>query len=1281
MQVNRKLVGYGALVVAVLLALFLLALPPLLKHIAVQQIDQATGRKSEVAKISLNPFTLSAGIAGLRLSEKGSGATFLALSSARLSLSPLSLPKRSFIVTEVKLSSPYLHIVRNAANDFNFSDLLVAKKGAKKGGTPLFSVNNITIENGSVDFQDKALKVEKDHKLRSIALSVPFVSNMPYLADRYVSPHFSALVNGSPIGFDGRLKPLTRAVEATVELNVKHLDLPFYLGYIPFPLPVKVEAGQLTTALELGYRVDEKGGPELRVAGTVALDRAALSELNGAPLASFNRAQLKMKKLSLLSRRFDLSSLELQGMELSVNRDMLGVWNFQKIGQEAKTDTAQPEAAKPSEQPAQGKPIELQLDKLAFTGGTIHFSDGAPKGGFKSELHDIDLSLDDFSLTQGHKAPFSLQFRSSRGETAAIKGELAASPLELKASLTLEGIPLKDYYPYLSDTLTAPVAGILGLSADMLFNDRQGLVVERSALRVRELAAPFGGGDALRLKEVEIGGIAVDLQKRTAVVERVELRGGNVSLSKEKDGTLSALRLLRQKPEPAAAKGHKTAPAPAKRTHDGKETAPPPFSYRLAKIDGSDLGIRFTDKTKEEVPVFTLNRLKFGVAGITGPKQGTIPFTLAAGYGNKGRIQAAGGITLQPLKFKGNLALQGISLGDFDPYLPENVTVFIAGGALDTKLSFNLEQGANGFKGSFGGSLGVRSFYCQDTVLDEDLLKWEHLQIDKINGTLGPFTLAVHDVALSKFYSRIIVQKDGTLNVQHLMGEEAQGTADKTAPATSPADQSAPTAKTPPAAVRAAPSRADAPALPASKAAATKPAPARPAVPAAAKGKPARPPAQASAKDAPAWPPAQATAKGAQPPVPPVGGAAAGTVPPPRISIDTISLQGGTLAFSDRHLVAPFDTTFFNLGGRVSGLSSQSNRLADVDLRGNLENHSPLTITGTVNPLRGDLYLDMKISFQDIELAPFTPYANTYLGYDVDQGKLFLDLTYHIEKRTLSSQNKLFIDQFTFGKEVPSAKAIRLPVRLAIALLKDRKGEIHLDLPVAGRTDDPQFSVWKVVLHILKNLLVRAATSPFTLLSSLFGGSEDFSAVYFAAGSDRIARNEQDKLAKLSKAMLDRPALNMEISGFVDKNGDPEGFRNELLLKKMRGEKFRALAKQKKLDEGQTQDDMVILPGEYHNYLKAVYVKEKFPKPRNLVGLLKDLPDEEMKKLILSHTLAGDNELQALARERAEAVKAFLQDKGKVPPERLFEKSADIYKPSSKEGGSGSRVEFGAKVK
>jgi outer membrane protein OmpA-like peptidoglycan-associated protein len=358
-------------------------------------------------------------------------------------------------------------------------------------------------------------------------------------------------------------------------------------------------------------------------------------------------------------------------------------------------------------------------------------------------------------------------------------------------------------------------------------------------------------------------------------------------------------------------------------------------------------------------------------------------------------------------------------------------------------------------------------------------------------------------------------------------------------------------------------------------------------------------------------------------------------------------------------------------------LSSTPGTTADVDLRGNLENHSPLKISGRINPLVTDLFLDMQINFSDIELSPLTPYSGTYLGYVIDKGKLSLALSYKVENKTLTAENKVFVDQFTFGDKVESSKATSLPVRFAVALLKDKNGEIHLDLPLSGRTDSPKFSVWGLVGQVLKNLLVKAATSPFALLQASFGSGADFSSVSFLSGSSRLTAAEEEKLRALARVMAERPGLRLEVMGFADREGDPEGYRKELLIKKMKSEKFVSMAKEKRESGGLKNDLVDIPPAEQSKWLKVVYEKEKFPRPRTVIGTLKALPDEEMKKLILANTTVTDEQLRSLARERSLAVMNFLVKDGKLPQERLFEKSSDAFAKPEKGPAFSGRVEFG----
>jgi hypothetical protein len=1161
--------------VLVLIAGFIaFVLPDIVKNQAIKGIEAATGRKAAIARISLNPLTWSARVEGFRLMEKKEGVTFASFSSVQVSVSPKSIFRFAPIVAEARISSPYVHIVRTAANTYNFSDLLESKKGEKekKGKTPRFSVNNITIDNGSIDFIDQALPAEKKHTLRRIEIGVPFVSNISYLADRYVQPRFSALINGSPLNLAGKLKPFVQGAETSFSVNLRDLSLPYYFSYYPGTPPVQMDSGRLSTRLEIVYRIAGGKNPELEVKGNVILANIAMRDRNGSPLLSLGRGEARISRGEVMAREFALSNLSADALEIYLSRDKAGVWNYQRL--------TEGEKGPPDKEPAK-KPL-ISVAEATLTNGRLHVKDSLPAAGFTTDLEEITFGMQGFSTAPGKKGSYNLAFASARGEKGSIKGEFSVDPLFTETTLEFKEIMLDAYYPYLAEELTAPVKGRLDAAAAVSLTPADGLRLTKLDIETRQVTIPFGKNEGVKLVKAVLRGGRASLKERNFEVDAVDLQNGSIQLSRDAKGALSPLALLRETKKTKAQVKH------------GKETAAP-FRYRVKNVSGTGLNIKFTDRMKEDSPSFNILKLRFSLANIAGPRLLPMPFRIAAAYGNKGSLSASGTVNPAPLKLKGNFALRGIPLTDFDSYLPDNLNITLANGALDTKLAVNLVQSKGKLTGSFRGGIAVRSFHSLDAE-NEDLLKWESLNIDDLAGTLAPFSLDIADVALSKIYSLIVVNKDGTLNLQHLQTPEEKGEAPQQAP-------------------------------------------------------------QSPQKPIPV------------PPAPPAGKG--------RIQIGTVTIQDGTVVFIDHHTSPEYSSKMVNLGGRISGLSSEANKLADVDLRGNLENQSPLRITGQINPLRDNLFVNLKVSFTDIELSPLTPYSGTYLGYSVDKGKLFLDLMYHIENKKLDSENKVFIDQFTFGKKVESDKATSLPVRLAIALLKDRKGEIHLDIPVSGRTDDPQFSVWHVVLQILKNLLVKAATSPFALLQSVIGGKEDFSGVAFAPGSARLSDAERAKLLKLSQVLVDRPALKLEVSGFVDRDRDPEGYRNELLLKKIKSEKFLALVKEKKALEGQSADNLEVSPQEYPALLKAVYRKEKFPKPRNFIGLVKDLPDDEMKKLILTHTVVGNEALQGLARDRATVVRNFLIADGKLPPERIFEKKGDIFKAPAKEGESTSRVEFG----
>ncbi len=392
------------------------------------------------------------------------------------------------------------------------------------------------------------------------------------------------------------------------------------------------------------------------------------------------------------------------------------------------------------------------------------------------------------------------------------------------------------------------------------------------------------------------------------------------------------------------------------------------------------------------------------------------------------------------------------------------------------------------------------------------------------------------------------------------------------------------------------------------------------------------------------------------------------------LRIQKVTLQGGRINFSDNSLKPNYSANLVEVGGRISGLSSEDTALADVELRGKLDQYAPLEIVGKINPLRKDLFVDLKVRFKDMDLSSVTPYSGKYIGYTIQKGKLSFDLSYQIVKRKLDSQNNVFLDQITLGDKVDSPTATNLPVRFAIALLKDRNGEIKLDIPVTGSLDDPQFSIWRIIIKILVNLLAKAATSPFALLGAAFGGGEELGSLEFDYGSAAISEAGLKKLDALVKALYERPSLKLEIEGHADVENDKEGLKQYLFGKKLKAQKLNDRTKQ-----GLSPiplDDLTIEPNEYEKYLTMAYKAEKFPKPRNILGFAKSLPVPEMEKLMLTNIEVKDDDLRSLASQRAMKVKDVILKSGKIEPERIFIIEPKSLSPEKREKARDSRVDF-----
>jgi len=429
------------------------------------------------------------------------------------------------------------------------------------------------------------------------------------------------------------------------------------------------------------------------------------------------------------------------------------------------------------------------------------------------------------------------------------------------------------------------------------------------------------------------------------------------------------------------------------------------------------------------------------------------------------------------------------------------------------------------------------------------------------------------------------------------------------------------------------------------------------------------------------------------------------TAAPIDITIDTITLDRANLKLYDQSVEPNAAAGIAELSGTIRGLSSANAKRADIDLHGKVD-----ALTGQINPLSSNVYSDVTLQFKSIDLTPISPYMGKYAGFPVQKGKLHLDLHWRLSSQELKAENKVVIDRLTLGQHTKSPDATKLPVKLALALLTDRHGKIDLDVPLSGRLDDPKFSVWPIVGQVVMNLLGKAATSPFTLLSKLVGGgAEDLGFIDFAPGAADLDAAGLDKIQKLAKALYERPALAVEISPAVDPVADREAIAKVKLTEALKIHRLQELSVTNR--SAVALATVTLTDADRQRLLTALYVErigsltnaagsatnqtgaaapalaKTTAKGSNFTwGTVTNGPSGSSAKIVAisgtSHTIAvpqnpaemeiallaqmpvTDNDLRQLLKDRAQQVQtALLQEKDPPETDRLFVTNPEIPKP------------------
>jgi hypothetical protein len=1153
-------------IVVAFAAIGFLALPPLIRPVIERALSTALERKVTIGHLKINPFALSVTLEDVAIAERGDGPPAFTLAELYANGEALSLFRWAPVISALKLTRPTLHVVRNADKTYNFSDLIDQAFAGPPGPPPRFSVSNIQIVDGRIDFDDRP--EHQQHRVTELAVGIPFLSSLPSQAEIKVQPTFSALVDGRPVAVTGETRPFKDTHETVLHWDFTGVPLAPYLDYVPATLPVKVESGKVDAKIDLSFIGQGADPPKLTLAGNLGVVDLAMRDVSGAPLLRMPSLAVAVDSVDVFGSSVELRSIASEGIEIEIHRGRDGNVNLAKL--------APPETPKAST----ASPFRFHVATISVKRGKVHVVDDAVTPAYVALLNDVAADVSNLASPGGQKANVALSFVTDAAERVTHRGTLRLTPVEAEGRLQIAALKLGRLFPYYASALNLAVDdGALDLSTDVQFDGggpatKLALTNLDATVNSLKMRLPDEKELLWRVPTLAVHGGTVDVFRRIINFDSVEGHGAAASIRRGTDGTLNFDRLIRT-PEGGA----------------GATTGEEGWRVEARKVALDDFSAVFTDETVNPVAHISLSRVAVTGENLSNAAKAKGRATLRATVNKRGTLSLAGPLSTAPFAASLNVIAKDIDLVPFQPYISQGARVLVTGGAASGRGALDFATGA-AQHAAFRGDLVLADISVLDEANSTDLLKWRTLSLTGVDTQVEPLRLAVGEIAFDGLFARLILNDNGEFNLQQLA-------------------RSRTTASAPPAPGRDS-KTVELTTLPGS---------------------------------ATTW-----------------------------LKLGKATLADGTVDFTDHFIRPNYSAHLTGLTGSMSSLAFD--QPADLELRGNVQESAPVEIAGRVNPLAQNLFLDVKASASDIELPPLSPYSGKYAGYGIEKGKLSMKVRYLIEERKLTAENSIVLDQLTFGNKVESPDAIKVPVQLAVALLKDRNGVIKFDLPVGGSLDDPQFSVGGLVIRALLNLLVKIVTAPFAILGSLGGGGhgEELAYVEFAAGSAAVDAAGDGKIKSVAKVLADRPALKLDVTGRVDPAVDREGLKRASVDHRIRLQKFNDLVSR---GEAPTSADAVEVPAaEYEALLTRVYRAADVAKPRNAIGLPKDLPREEMEALLLSSSNVSDEDLRLLAEHRAQAVKASLVDSEHVPHERVFLVEPRLDADGVKDKGKATRVDF-----
>lgn len=757
--------------------------------------------------------------------------------------------------------------------------------------------------------------------------------------------------------------------------------------------------------------------------------------------------------------------------------------------------------APPKQATAPGAPLAVHIGQLRVEGARVSVADLTPRKPFRRMIGPVKISITNFRTDPNNSNPHVFTGSTETGETFTWGGHFSTDPIGAVGELGVENVTLKNFAPLYEDFVNFEIRdGVAGfhVNYNVLAAGPTNIASVSNAsftLRSFKLATPGAAENLIEVPEFSVSGVSGDLLARHVEVGSVAVRGAEFNVTRAKGAMFNVVAAAQANTNESAPGGILLLMRSVTNAFAQLLSSTNTATGLVRDVEVQDCAVTLHDESLDRPVNLRVDQINVSAKNLSNRPDTNIVSSVSLRWNTNGTLKTELDATLDPLSADLRLKLNQIELAPLSPYLDSFVNLYVLGSkvSLDGTIRLRTEPGQIPSV-TFAGDTALDDLNLVGGDNSGDLLKWSSLSFDGIAANLNPPAVTVSNITLKDVAARVVIETNKVINVLAIMR-------------TNTATDFVATNETP---------------------------------------------ATATASSASGG----SAIKRAFAQVKTLLGMETNTfVGLPKVEVNTVTIDNAGLQFLDRSVTPPARASLQKVNGTIQNISTEEMRRAQVHFEALAGGTGPIEITGQLNPLHAKEATEAKVTFKNVKLNPADPYTAKFLGYRLNRGELNVDVDYTITASQVKGRNSIVLDQFTLGNKVPSPDATHLPVKLAIALLKDSSGKIEINVPVEGNLDDPQFRLGPVIWHVIGNVFVKAVTSPFSLLGSLVGGGgggEEMQFQKFVPGSAELDTVALGKLATLAKALEARPGLQVEIEGNVQPELDGWALRRAKLETQLR---------------------------------------------------------------------------------------------------------------------------------